>query len=380
MKNKLLKYLLKYNPDKVVSKTGIALRRIISPVFRRIMMLSTKGKLIIKDGEKKENGRKIIYACTHGFHDDIILSMSVANKHTYLVYGNIKDFYNTYHGIGLWTNGVILVDRTDPQSRKSAIKKMIHTINLGGSIIMFPEGTWNLKESLPILELHLGIYEVAKETDSIIIPIATYLDHGINYANKGKPLNITKIDKETQNIIISNNIKLINKCIDLLIYNTNIEKYILNNLLLMIETLKQNKDISKIEEISINLIKEIEENKINTDETLPLFSILERVENILKLISKQEKIVQINKLRDELATLKWNLYTETYHDDFSKDYWKNHIEKLISTTNGFYNANEEKASEYKNPEYFSSEEVFRQLDNVTVTRENAKILKLTKNK
>lgn len=57
----------------------------------------------------------------------------------------------------------------------------------------------------------------------------------------------------------------------------------------MIETLKQDKDISKIEEISINLIKEIEENKINTDETLPLFSILERVENILKLISKQEK-------------------------------------------------------------------------------------------
>lgn len=97
MNNKFLKYLLNDNPNKAVSKYGLMIRKFISPLYRNIMILFTKGKLVkdkSEDGEVKED--KVIYACTHSFHDDIVFSMKLADKHTYLLYGNLKDFYEHF--------------------------------------------------------------------------------------------------------------------------------------------------------------------------------------------------------------------------------------------------------------------------------------------
>lgn len=376
MNNKFLEYLLEDNQD---IKYGLKIRKIISPVYRNIMLLFTNSKLE-KKKIAKDNKNKIIYACTHSFYDDIVFSMKIANNHTYLLYGNLKDFFKTFHGIGLWINGVILVDRTNKLSRKLSIVKMTNIINSGGNITIFPEGTWNLTESLPVLELHLGIYDIVSNTGAKVIPIATYLNNNITYYNKGEPLDITNIDKDTHNNIINNQLKLISKCIDLLIYNTDIENKIMQSLLTIINILKTEQDIKQVENKSSILIKEILEYKTQINKDIPLYSILNRIENILKLVIKQEKIVCINKLRDELATLKWNLYAKANRDEIKDTYWEEYTKNLISLTNGYYNHEEEQNAIYTNPENYNEQDVFSCLDNIELTKNNAKVLTLTRNK
>lgn len=380
MNNKFLDYLLDDKQDTLMLKFGLKIRKVISPLYRNVMLLFTNSKLDKNKTIKDDNNNKIIYACTHSFYDDILYSMKIANNHTYLLYGNLKDFFKTFHGIGLWINGVILVDRTNKLSRKLSIEKMINIINLGGNVIIFPEGTWNLNESLPILELHLGIYDVASKTGARIIPIATYLNNNVTYFDKGNAIDITNIDNETHYSIINNQLKLINKCLDLLIYNTLIEDNIKQSLLNIINILENNQDIKLVEYKSNILINEILEYKTKINKEMLLYSILDRVENILKLVVKQEKILCVEKLRDELATLKWNLYIETKRDEIKDNYWEEHTKELISLTNRCYDYEEEKNSMYINPEKYMEEDIFSCLDNVELTRENAKVLMLTRNK
>lgn len=65
MNNKFLEYLLEDNQD---IKYGLKIRKIISPVYRNIMLLFTNSKLE-KKKITKDNKNKIIYACTHSFYD-----------------------------------------------------------------------------------------------------------------------------------------------------------------------------------------------------------------------------------------------------------------------------------------------------------------------
>lgn len=196
MKNHQLKYLLSYSPDKVLSKHGVIFRKLFSPVFRNVVApLSVKNKLVIERRVNLPKNRKYIFAATHRFHDDIIMSMRAAAIHTYLLYGSLPDFFETFHGWGLWLNGVILVDRVDKESRKSAKDKMIYALDLGANILMFPEGTWNKTPNQLVMKLFPGIYDIAKKADALVVPIATIEENGAVYAIVDEPFDITEYSR-----------------------------------------------------------------------------------------------------------------------------------------------------------------------------------------
>ena len=196
MKNHQLKYLLSNSPEKVLSKRGIIIRKLFSPVFRNILApLSVNNKLVIERRAILPKNRKYIFAATHGFHDDIIMSMRAAAIHTYLLYGSLPDFFETFHGWGLWLNGVILVDRVDKESRKSAKDKMIYALDLGANILMFPEGTWNKTPNQLVMKLFPGIYDIAKKADALVVPIATIEEKGTVYAIVDEPFDITEFSR-----------------------------------------------------------------------------------------------------------------------------------------------------------------------------------------
>lgn len=383
MENKILKYLLSDNISKCVNKNGVMIRKVINPLFRNFMMIFTSGKFIITNKNNVSEKENVIYAGTHGFHDDIIFTIKTADRHAYLLYGNLLDFFETFHGFGLWTNGVVLVDRSNKESRKSVVYKMENVINNGTNMVMFPEGTWNKSESLIVLELHLGIYDVAEKTGAKVVPIATYLDGKIAYSKKGEAFDITCVDDENMQIILDNDIKLIEKCIDLLIYNGSMEKYIRNKLMLMLDRTKSQLNISLIDSISLlalELKEEVSSYKDTLDKNSIDFSIMNRIEIILSFVERQKKIVMVNILRDKMATLKLDLYKSANRDDFDENYWENYVNELISTTNGMYNEEEENAAEYRNPLNECERQVFSILDNIEITNRNAKVLALTKNK
>lgn len=73
--------------------------------------------------------------------------------------------------IGFWLNGVIWVDRKRETSRHASKTKMLDKLSRGKSVLIFPEGTWNLEASTPVLPLYWGIIEVAQRSATPIIPL-----------------------------------------------------------------------------------------------------------------------------------------------------------------------------------------------------------------
>ena len=78
---------------------------------------------------------------------------------------------HTIQGLTNWFVGMILLDRADEGSRKAAKDKMIYALNLGASIILYPEGTWNKSPNQVISGLFPGVYDVARKTGCKVVPM-----------------------------------------------------------------------------------------------------------------------------------------------------------------------------------------------------------------
>jgi 1-acyl-sn-glycerol-3-phosphate acyltransferase len=64
----------------------------------------------------------------------------------------------------------LLVDRTDPEKRKLAVPRMVAALDVGDSLILFPEGTRG--DGAAIGEFKGGLYAVAKERPNVeLVPV-----------------------------------------------------------------------------------------------------------------------------------------------------------------------------------------------------------------
>lgn len=197
MKNKFLRYLLKNEPEKVMSKSGYRFRKFISPPVRNVLGPATsKNTYHIERNNDLPSDRPLIFACTHQCKDDIALALASAGRHTYLLFASLPDFYGTLDGPALWLNGVILVDRKDPSSRAAAIPKMKYAIEMGVDILMYPEGTLNKTENLVVQKLFPGIYYLAKETNAMIVPMAIIQEGKDVYSKVCEPFDICRYEKQ----------------------------------------------------------------------------------------------------------------------------------------------------------------------------------------
>ncbi|MGK7391980.1 MAG: lysophospholipid acyltransferase family protein [Candidatus Cyclobacteriaceae bacterium M2_1C_046] len=70
----------------------------------------------------------------------------------------------------------IIVDRSNPKSRQESMKNMTNMLNLGISILIFPEGTMNRSNNV-LQPFYDGAFRIAIETQKPIIPI-TILNAG----------------------------------------------------------------------------------------------------------------------------------------------------------------------------------------------------------
>ncbi len=196
MYNKFLEYLMQSEPEKVLSRTGFQIRRFINPLLRKFTLISTtsKCKFILHRKEPVPKGHQFIYAPTHTFKDDTALTMKAIDDHTYILFGSIPQFYHTFDGISSWINGVIMVERTDKESRRSAMAKMEHYMGFGGNLMLYPEGVWDKSPNLLMLKLYPGIYRIAAKSKALVVPVATIYDErkNISYAIVDKAVDITQ--------------------------------------------------------------------------------------------------------------------------------------------------------------------------------------------
>lgn len=197
MYNKYLEFLLDNNPKKVMSKSGIKVRRFISPLLRNIVApMTSKNKYVVEKNKNLPKDRPIIFAATHGLKDDIAIGLCAAGRHTYLLFASLPDFFGTFDGPSLWLNGVMLLDRKDKDSRRAAKDKMEYAISLGADILMYPEGTLNKTENLIVQKLYPGIYDVAVKCNALVVPIAIIQEGKNVYAKTCDAFDICERERQ----------------------------------------------------------------------------------------------------------------------------------------------------------------------------------------
>lgn len=187
-----LSKVLNSNAKTFTTNTGIKIRKFISPVFRQVLKLAIKRKVIIENFPKLNDNETYIFASTHSFDEDIIAGLAYLDRNAYVLMGTTDQIKNNPQSYAAWINGMIYVNRLDPESRKESLNKMERILKNGTSILMFPEGGWNNTENLLIQPLFAGPYILSQRTKAKVVPIATFNEHNSKkiYMSFGQPLDL----------------------------------------------------------------------------------------------------------------------------------------------------------------------------------------------
>ncbi len=198
MNNIGLKNLKVASVDTFTTNVGIKLRRVINPALRQVLKLATKRKIIVESYPNLNPKKNYIFASTHSFDEDIIAGLATIKHPKYVLMGTTDQIDHNPQMYAAWLNGMIYVNRLDPESRKESVKKMERILNSGSSVLLFPEGGWNNTENLICQKLFAGPYILAQKTGVEVVPISAYNAHNSNeiYINVGEPLDLSNLSKE----------------------------------------------------------------------------------------------------------------------------------------------------------------------------------------
>lgn len=142
--------------------------KLIHPILIFLMKTQRQHQLHILM-PKPVYSENVIYAVNHSCRYDVPIVGEVVGRHTYLLVG--KQRLEFIDRICFLLNGVVWVDRLDKKSKQKAYHKMLSLLKQGENVCIFPEGTWNLSPSKPMLPLHWGVISLAKETQCPIQPL-----------------------------------------------------------------------------------------------------------------------------------------------------------------------------------------------------------------
>ena len=181
-------YLLTDNPN-VITEESVKLRKKINFLIKKLGPSFLSAKQVFEDREKLLDPETdkvdcgidlpespVIWAPNHSFKDDTLASVLATDRHAYILFGSLPQFYNTFDGITAWLNGVAMTNRKIGSSRKASVEKSIQIIENGADLLMFSEGVWNKTPNQLLLDLWPGIYNIAKETGCPIVPVAHYIE------------------------------------------------------------------------------------------------------------------------------------------------------------------------------------------------------------
>lgn len=181
--------------------------QILLPLLKLLRIIGKQNIRIVAD-KHINTKRPVIYACTHiGFYDIMIL-FEVIKKPCWLFWGNPGEDLTTIFGWMARKNGTVLVDAYDREDRKLAKIEAENLLKQGGSLMIFPEGAWNITDNEPVMKLFPGTVSMALSTGAEIVPIAIEQYDKTFYVNIGKNIdyasgnaNINELTDELRNIL-----------------------------------------------------------------------------------------------------------------------------------------------------------------------------------
>lgn len=181
----LLSHLLSCDPDKMVSKASIFVRRCLHPLLVLLLPLfleyrqvfESKNALLgidVPDVPMQLTKETLIWCPNHRFKDDVAASLR-SSRHVYILFGSLPMFFNTFDGIGAYINGAVMCNRKVKASKIASIEAAKRVLSMGMDMLVFPEGVWNKTPDKLLLDFWPGAYRLARESGSKIVPVIHYL-------------------------------------------------------------------------------------------------------------------------------------------------------------------------------------------------------------
>lgn len=202
MNKKIEKYKRKkayiINSDEPIN--GIKVRRFFHPLL--MLLLKIKSLFcgltydIMGGNAEVYKEETVIYAISHIGKCDYEMVSEALKFFAYPFAGDWELMYGTVDDYFLRANGVLYIDTNDKADRQNSFKYMCKLLKQGTSMVIFPEGIWNLSPSLPMLKLYPGCVQAAKESAVPIVPIAVE-QFGMHFVvNVGKKFCVDSIDEK----------------------------------------------------------------------------------------------------------------------------------------------------------------------------------------
>lgn len=174
--------------DQLLSRERIITQ--YSPDYKYTGDVDLKNWKTIKEIPKYDDGKPLIFACTHIGGNDIQRAFQVIGDHAYLMLGNPGILYKKLIYQALLMNGVIPLETFDREDRKIAYEWSLDLLRNGGNLLIFPEGAWNVSPNVIVMKLFTGTVRLARETGARIIPIACEQYDNTFYFNVGEGYTI----------------------------------------------------------------------------------------------------------------------------------------------------------------------------------------------
>lgn len=163
--------------------------RLFHPLLIHIMKSQREQrnqKLHIMNDHPAYTGKNAIYVVNHSCRYDFPIAGEVIDAHICVLAGKQKFYFLDY--LAVWLNGVVWVDRESRESKKEAFQKVLSCIKKGLNMCIFPEATWNLTPSKPMLPMYWGVIDLAKESGCPIIPLVLEFSDNACHAKFGEPI------------------------------------------------------------------------------------------------------------------------------------------------------------------------------------------------
>lgn len=162
-------------------------------ILKSVIRTQRKHKFVFLNEHPEIKGN-CIYAVNHSCKWDAQFMMELGKNRCYILTG--KQRLLLLDRIVFYLNGAVWVDRKDKSSKENSKKKMADILRKGNNLCIFPEGTWNLHPSLPVLPLYWGIVDVAKSSNVPIVPMCFEYRGKECFVKYGEVININKEDNK----------------------------------------------------------------------------------------------------------------------------------------------------------------------------------------
>lgn len=184
---------------------GIRIRTWYHGALIAMLKLSRKvnhQKLQILSDRRRKTEKPIIYACTHIGFSDVAMAFESIRDACWILMGNPSSLFRTFHFHLLNINGAVYIDAFDDDDRRIAKGTCIRLLEQGGSLLIFPEGAWNITPHQVVMPLFSGAVDMALETGAEIVPIGMEQYGRTFMVNIGENIDVCGMGKDRAELVL----------------------------------------------------------------------------------------------------------------------------------------------------------------------------------